>query len=196
MGALPTTRASLLLRLRDAGDDEAWRQFVGLYAPLVYAYARRRQVQEADAADLTQEVLRSVAKAAGRLEYDPRRGSFRAWLYTVTRNKLHDLRERQQRGQGAGGTAAHERLEQEPARDDEDAWDLEFRRRVFSVAAQQVQREFSAATWQAFWRSAVDGAKPQEVAGQLGISVGAVYIAKSRVQARIKERVHELADEE
>src|SRR4051812_17853344 len=83
-----TTRVSLLVRIRDRGDEEAWRQFVALYAPLVYGFARRRGLQDADAADLTQAVLRSVATAAGRLEYDPRRGSFRSWLFTVTRNPL------------------------------------------------------------------------------------------------------------
>jgi RNA polymerase sigma-70 factor (ECF subfamily) len=193
MSHLPTTRASLLVRLRDAGDAEAWRQFVQIYAPVVYAYARRRQLQDADAADLTQEVLRSVARTARALDYDPGRGSFRSWLFTVARNKLIDFRERLSRGQGEGGTSAHERLEQQPARDDEALWDEEFRRHVFALAAEQVRVEFAESTWQAFWQAAVDGRKPQEIAAELGLSVGAVYIAKSRVVARLKERVRELA---
>src|SRR5205823_3239375 len=89
MDELPATRASLLVRIRDGQDAEAWRQFVRVYAPVVYGFARKRGLQDADAADLMQEVLRSVAAAAGHLEYDPRRGSFRGWLYTVTRNKLY-----------------------------------------------------------------------------------------------------------
>src|SRR5437588_509207 len=81
----PVTRASLLVRIRDGRDRDAWRQFVRLYAPVVYGFARKRGLQDADAADLMQEVFRSVAAAAGRLDYDPARGTFRSWLYTVTR---------------------------------------------------------------------------------------------------------------
>src|SRR5206468_782748 len=93
----PVTRASLLVRIRDGRDTEAWQEFVRLYAPVIYGFARRRGLQDADAADLMQEVLRSVAAAADRLDYDPRRGTFRAWLFTVTRNKLYNLLDGQRR---------------------------------------------------------------------------------------------------
>src|SRR5262245_14457110 len=103
MPSAPETRPSLLVRLRDPGDGEAWQLFVGLYAPLVYGLGRKRGLQDADAADLTQEVFRTVADAVRRLEYDPRKGTFRGWLYTVARRKLCDLaaRERHQ-PRGAG----------------------------------------------------------------------------------------------
>jgi RNA polymerase sigma-70 factor (ECF subfamily) len=195
MSDLPTTRASLLVRLRDPGDGEAWRQFVRLYAPVVYAFARRRQLQDADAADLTQEVLGGIMKSARRLAYDPARGSFRAWLFTVTRNKLIDLRQRQRRGQGAGGSSANEMFDRQPAPEDEAVWDEEFRRHLFATAAELIRGEFEEATWKAFWETAVSGRKPAEVAAELGLSVGAVYVAKSRVQARLKQRVSELEDE-
>src|SRR5215510_11939375 len=84
----PATRVSLLVRLRDGSDAEAWHEFVHLYAPVIYGFARKRGLQDADAADLMQEVLRSVSTAAQRLEYDPSRGTFRGWLFTVTRNKV------------------------------------------------------------------------------------------------------------
>src|SRR3954467_1636548 len=99
----PATRASLLVRLRDAGDTGAWQEFVKLYAALIYGFARKRGLQDADAADLMQDVLRAVANASARLEYDPARGSFRSWLFTVTRNKLYnflDGRRRQVLGSG------------------------------------------------------------------------------------------------
>jgi RNA polymerase sigma-70 factor (ECF subfamily) len=192
MSTAPSTRASLLVRLRDPGDDDAWRQFVQLYAPVVYGFARQRQLQDADAADLTQEVLRSVMTSAGRLDYDPARGSFRGWLFTVTRNKFLDLRERQRRGQGRGGTSAQAILADLPAPEEEALWDEEFRRRLFAAAAEQVREEFEEPSWQAFWATAIDGKKAADVAGELGLSVGAVYIAKSRIQARLKERVTEL----
>src|SRR5439155_20638678 len=88
MAEFPPTRASLLVRLRDPRDEQAWAQFVDLYAPLIYGYARKQGLQDADAADLSQEVFRAIAGAVGRLEYDPARGSFRNWLFTVVRHKL------------------------------------------------------------------------------------------------------------
>src|SRR3954447_24581317 len=155
----PPTRASLLVRIRDGRDHEAWRQFVQVYAPVVYGFARKRGLQDADAADLMQEVLRSVASAAGRLNYDPKRGSFRGWLYTVTRNKLYnflDGRRRQVRGSGDSG--AQELLEGQAAPDvgTESLWDREYERRLSALAMERVRGEFQEATWRAFWLTAVE----------------------------------------
>ena len=86
----PETRPSLLLRIRDAQDHAAWVEFVEVYAPLVHAYARTRGLQDADAADVTQDVLQAVANHAERFDYDPSRGSFRGWLFRITLNKLRD----------------------------------------------------------------------------------------------------------
>src|SRR5713101_6516940 len=109
----PATRASLLVRLRDGGDADAWQEFVHLYAPIIYGFARKRGLQDADAADLMQEVLRSVSSAAPRLEYDPGRGTFRGWLFTVTRNKvLNFLESRSRRVLGSGDSRVQQRLEQ------------------------------------------------------------------------------------
>ncbi len=93
MSDSPGTRPSLLVRIRDPGDREAWRQFVALYAPLIHSLCRQRGLQDADAADLTQEVLRAVVAAVPGLVYDPVRGSFRGWLDTVTCHRLHDFRD-------------------------------------------------------------------------------------------------------
>src|SRR5579859_5412636 len=111
-----TTRPSLLVRIRDHGDRQAWAEFIDIYAPMVYGYAQKQGLQEADAADLTQEVLRAVARAVPRLEYDPSRGSFRGWLFAVVRNKLRDWYAAQRRHPpGSGDTDVHQRLEQQPA---------------------------------------------------------------------------------
>src|SRR3954466_12382980 len=109
----PATRASLLVRLRDGADADAWREFAHLYAPVIYGFARKRGLQDADAADLMQEVLRAVSSAMHRLEYDPVRGTFRGWLFTVTRNKVFNfLESRNRRVLGSGDSRVQQRLEQ------------------------------------------------------------------------------------
>jgi RNA polymerase sigma-70 factor (ECF subfamily) len=198
MEEAPATRPSLLVRLRDPNDRDAWRQFVELYASLVYGFARKRGLQDADAADLMQEVLRSVAGAAGRLDYDPQRGTFRGWLYTVTRNKLFSFLDgRRRKERGSGDPAQQELLEGLPdGADDAAEWEREYRRRLFAFAAEQVRGEFQEKTWQAFWQTAVDGEGAREVGGRLGMSPGAVHVAKSRVLARLRRQVQQLQEEE
>jgi RNA polymerase sigma-70 factor (ECF subfamily) len=187
----PPTRPSLLVRLRDARDGDAWRQFVELYAPLVYRYARRHRLQDADAADLTQEVLRAVSGAVGRLEYDPGRGSFRGWVFTLAHRRLCDfLTRRRRQEQGSGDSATRGLLDDLPA-PEEEQWERDYERRLFVWAAERARGEFREATWQAFWQTAVEGRPAAEVARALATSVGAVYIAKSRVQARLKGLVQE-----
>src|SRR5262249_26466476 len=152
-----STRPSLLVRIRDLQDQEAWREFVDIYGPVVYGFARKRGLQEADAGDLTQEVLRAVAAAAGRLVYDPHKGWFRGWLYGVARHKLHDfLTGRRRQCQGSGDTGVQELLEEQPAPGDEALWDEEYQQRLFTWAAERVRQQFEESTWQAFWRVAVE----------------------------------------
>jgi RNA polymerase sigma-70 factor (ECF subfamily) len=193
----PQTRPSLLVRLKDAADHEAWRQLVELYAPLVYRFVRRRGLQDADAADLTQEVLRAIAGAAGDFEYDPQRGTFRGWLFTVARNKLHTFLKRQHRRRQHTEEVSEQRLLQEPAPDDEIAlWEQEYEQRLFDWAAEQVRGYFQDSTWEAFWHTAVEGRAAKDVAERLGLSIGAVYIARSRVLARLREQVQLLEEGE
>ena len=197
MANSPSTPPSLLVSIRDCQNGAAWSQFVEIYAPVIYGYARRHGLQDADAADLTQEVLRALSSSAGKLDYNPQRGSFRGWLFTVARNKLRDLLARNQRpGKGTGDTTIQELLDNEPAGADEIArWDREYEQRVFAFASEQVQRDVQSTTWQAFWKTAVEGKPGKDVAPQLGMSVAAVYLAKSRVMARLKDKVSELTDE-
>jgi RNA polymerase sigma factor (sigma-70 family) len=193
-----STRPSLLVRIRDRGDRAAWGQFADIYTPLLLRFARRHGLQEADANDLVQEVLKAVTTAAERLEYDPRRGSFRGWLYQVARSKLSNLlAARARQAQGSGDSAVQGLLEQQPAplADDSAEWDAEYERRLFAWAAEQVRADFQEKTWQAFWLTAVEGRPAAQVAAALGLSVGAVYVAKSRVMARLKEQVQELHEE-
>jgi RNA polymerase sigma-70 factor (ECF subfamily) len=189
----PLTRPSLLVRIRDAGDREAWRQFVEVYAPLVYKFARRRGLQDADAADLTQDVLQAVAGASKRLVYDPERGTFRAWLYTVARNKLRNFLLARQRRRDDGDPGL---LDDQPAREEVEAWEKEYEQRLFDWAAERVRGHFHGSTWRAFWMTAVEGRGATETASALGLSVGAVYIAKSRVLARLREEIKQVTNTE
>jgi RNA polymerase sigma-70 factor (ECF subfamily) len=184
----PATQPSLLIRLRDPGDAPAWSQFVDVYGPLIFGFGRRRGLQDADAADLTQEVLARVSQAVRKLEYDPGRGSFRGWLYTVTRNCFLAFVQRKRRHEHAAA-GADLALADLPAPDDEDAWRDEYRRRLFSWAAAQVEAEVSAEAWQAFWQTGVLGRAAQDVATELGMTLAAVYMAKSRTLARIRRHI-------
>jgi RNA polymerase sigma-70 factor (ECF subfamily) len=191
----PLTRASLLLRLRDPKDQEAWQQFLDIYSMLIYRFARKRGLQDADAADLMQEVLRSVSSAIGRLNYDSSRGSFRNWLYTITRNKLHSFLDRQRRlVRGSGDTGVQHRLEEEALPEKDSWWEQEYEQRLFEWAADRVHQNSSEAIWQAFWQTAVEGKSPKEVAQGLGMSVGSVYVAKSRVLAQVREQIRQVHD--
>jgi len=193
----PATRVSLILRLRDPADTVAWHEFVTLYEPLVYHLARRKGLQDADARDLCQEVLLTVARAVHTLKPDPALGTFRGWLFRITRNLLVNYLTRQPQPRGSGATSVQELLEAQPSADPSATavFEAEYRRRVFRWAADAIQHEFTPSTWQAFWQTAVVGRPPKEVASELSLSVGAVYIARSRILARLRQRIEELGDE-
>lgn len=196
MAEPPVTRVTLLARIKDGRDTDAWREFVQLYGPVVYRFARNRGLQDADAADLMQDVLRSVARNAHRMDYDPQRGTFRGWLYTVTRNKIYNfLSSQRNRPRGSGDTDAYERLDATPARDDDgpDAdWEKEYQRELSARAMEIVKSEFQPNTWAAFWQTAVEGKAAAEVGEHLNMSPGAVYVAKSRVLARLRDEVQKM----
>lgn len=191
MANIPLTRASLLLRLRDPHNAVAWREFVELYAPLVYGYALKQGLQDADAADLSQEVLHAVAMGISRLEYDPAQGAFRNWLFTIVRRKISKWRVAQVgRAQGSGDLATQLLLETHLSPDTTEAeWRAEWEQRLFTWACERVRREVSATSWQAFWRTAVDCRAGKDVAAELGLTVAAVYHARSRILARLKDLV-------
>jgi RNA polymerase sigma factor (sigma-70 family) len=196
MAELPSTRPSLLVRIRDLQAHQAWREFVEVYGPVVYGFARKRGLQAADAGDLTQEVLRAIAAVAGRLHYDPQKGWFRSWLYTVARNKLHDfLLARRRQCQGSGDSKVQLLLEEQPAQQEEALWDEEYQQQLFAWAADRVRQRFENTTWQAFWQVAVEGQNPKRAAATLGLTLAAVYMAKSRVLTALRKEIEQLLDD-
>jgi RNA polymerase sigma-70 factor (ECF subfamily) len=198
MAEFPPTCVSLLVRLRNPQDDGAWREFMNLYAPLVYGYARKQGLQDADAADLCQDVLGAVAASIHRLDYDPQRGAFRNWLFTLVRRKLANWWTAQERRTPGSGDTATQRLLAQCAEPEtaEQEWDADWEQQVFAWACEQVRPTVSEATWQAFRRTAVAGHPASQVAAELGVSIGAVYVARSRVLARLKEVVQSAQSEE
>jgi RNA polymerase sigma factor (sigma-70 family) len=198
MSEPPATRPSLLVRLRDPQDERAWGEFVEIYGPLVHRLARRRGLQDADAADLGQDVFRAVAGAIERYDPDPAKGSFRGWLSTIARNLIVNLLDAQRRHpRGSGDTEVRRLLEEQPAPDPQQSalFDAEYRLRVLDWAAERVRDEFPAATWQAFWKTGVEGQPAQDAARALGLSVGTVYQYKSRVVARIRREISRVEGE-
>ncbi len=193
-----TTQPSLLLRIRDQRDADSWSQFVAAYRPLVIGFLRRRGLQDADAADLAQEVLTRVAAAIEAFEYDPDKGSFRGWLFTIVENCRRRFAAYEQAGpRGSGDTRMLCILKQQPARGTyeaaaEDDWNREYQRHLLQRAADQVCDEFQDNTWRAFWATAVEGREPKVVAQELGLSIAAVYMAKHRVTSRLREKIHYL----
>jgi RNA polymerase sigma factor (sigma-70 family) len=194
MYEMPATRHSLLVRLYDPQDEQAWTEFLEIYEPLIYRLARRRGFQDADADDLSQEIFRSVAAAVERWRLNPDRGSFRAWLFLIARNAMiNALKKKQRRPQATGDTQFRLLLESQPAPDDAAAMvEAEYERDLFHWAAEQIRGEFRPSTWQAFWLTGVEGHTPQAAANSVGLSVGAVYIARSRVMARLKEKIEQV----
>lgn len=195
----PVTRASLLVRLKDRSNHAAWGEFVDLYGPVIYGFARGRGLQDADASDMMQDVLRSVAGAMEGLDYDPRKGNFRGWLFTITRNKVFNhLLSRRGKARGTGDSDVQALLAEQPDNQPglEAGWERDYQRRVTALAMDRLKPEFQEKTWDAFWQTAVLGKPPAEVARALSMSPGAVYVAKSRVLARLKDEVQSIIAED
>lgn len=194
----PDTRASLILRLSNAADVEAWDEFVLIYEPLILRLGRRHGLQEADAEELVQEVFLAVSRAVSRWNGDPARGRFRGWLFRIARNLLINvLTRRRFQVIGSGDSAMRRLLDEQaaPSNGESRELDLELRRELFRRAAQVVRDTVSETTWQAFWQTSVEARPIADVAQALGITVGGVYIARSRVMARFRDEVRRLTVE-
>ncbi len=190
----PETRVSLIGKLNDPASDEAWTEFARLYRPLVIRIARAKGLQHADAEDLAQEVLATVGRAIGSFDADAD-GSFRGWLFTITRNLCVNHLTRPRGPIGSGDSEMQRMLQEQPA--DEATvtlFQIEHRRLRFQQAAEQIKSQFNESTWLSFWLTAVAGRSIESVANELGKTNGAVRVARCRVLAKLKETINESLD--
>ena len=190
------TRISLLFRAQ-TGEENAWKDLTDLYRPLIIAWLNRQGVPAGDLEDLTQDVFLSVVKNLPTFQHSGRRGAFRSWLRTIICSRTADYWRAVDAGtKASGGSAATAALQQiaDPDSDLNHQWDEEHDRYVLNCLLDLVEEEFEPATLRAFRRLALDGASGAETAEELGLSVTAVYVAKSRVLQRIRQEAEGLID--
>ena len=192
MSLAPETRITLIQRLQQGGDDAAWEEFTAIYRPVIVRFALRRQLQRADAEDIAQQVLLSVSRKISKWKFDPARARFRTWLQTVIRNATINAVSRKPWDQAAGGKTAVQHLSQHPDQEEQNRFNTEWRQETLRWAAAQVRAEFEPGTWIAFWETSVEGVSAKEAAQRTGKTIGAVYIARTRVMQRIKQKIAEL----
>jgi RNA polymerase sigma-70 factor (ECF subfamily) len=183
-----------LLAAAQADDPAAWSRLVTLYSPLVAAWCGRWGVARQDVMDVVQDVFAAVARNLKRFRKEQPQDTFRGWLATIARNKVRDyFRRRGDEPSAAGGTEAWLRISQvcdgngrpeESDRADADAFD-----QVLLRALDSIRGEFQERTWQAFWRTVVDGQAAADVAAELAMQPGAVRVSKSRVLWRLRREL-------
>lgn len=184
------TSISLLDSLRRTPNEMLWRRLVEVYSPLVRGWLSRYALLEQDADDLAQEILAVVVRKLPEFERQPRTGAFRRWLLGITVNCLHEFwRSRRLRGVSPGGTAFLEKLREleDPHSSLSRIWDREHDRHVAWHLLEEIRAQFEPTTWEAFRRVAIDGQTAAQAAAELGMTLNAVFIAKSRVMTRLRQ---------
>jgi RNA polymerase sigma-70 factor (ECF subfamily) len=188
---MTNTSSSLLERLRQPFESEAWARFVALYTPLIYSWGRRVGLQEPDAADLVQDVFVTLLQVLPTFAYDRKRG-FRKWLRTVTINRWRKDRKRSERRMVQGQEGHPDPV---AVGDDLEAcWEAEYQQHLASQALRLMRTDFEETTWKACWETCAAGRNAADVAAELGLSIGAVYAAKFRVLNRLRREMQGLLD--
>lgn len=193
---MSSTSASLLERIRHDPAASQWQTLVEIYDPLIRSWLKRQSVLASDADDLVQEVLTVVARRLKDFEHNGRTGAFRNWLRTVTVNCVRDFWRSKKREHAASGQV-QDLLDQltDPHSGLSQNWDQEHDRYVTKLLLSRLRGEFEPTTWQAFERVALDGTPAAQVATELNLTVNAVFIAKSRILARLRQESRGLIDD-
>ena len=186
------TSRSLIKRVQN-NDQESWNSLCDIYVPLVYGWARKSQLQESDSQDIVQDVFRNVATGLKNFQYDGGKGTFRGWLWTITRNAIrkHFNHLSDQVANAEGGTRAMQKIGDVPDWIDSDSDEPKIDEReetaLLKRALKMVENDFAPHIWQAFWRFTIEGETAKDVAEDLGMSTCGVRQAKFRVLARLRE---------
>lgn len=187
-----STSSSLLERAR-AQDPSAWQRLADLYGPLIYRWCRSVGLKPEDAADVVQDVFRSVAGHLGRFRKERPGDSFRGWLWTIARNKMRDhFRRRKDRPQAAGGTDAQRQMLNWAAPDEpsaSSASESRLGRTPVQLALEAIRGDFGENAWKAFWMTTIEQHSSQDVARELGMTANAVRLAKSRILKRLRQEL-------
>lgn len=201
MTQFPETRESLIVQIKDPSNRDAWGKFVDLYRPVIHRIALARGLQDADAQDLTQQVLMAVAASIGRWEKSTESTRFRHWLRRVTRNAILNAISRRPPDQATGTSSYQNILTKIPERTDHSLDDetdslieLEYRRELYLRAAAIVRTDVDPITWQAFERTVIGGISNAQAAQELGKSIGTIYAARSRVMKRLRTAIAEIEE--
>lgn len=192
----PETHPSLIVRLKDPRNERAWEEFLCIYEPFLNQLVRRRGTPERHVLDVTQQVLLAIARSVNGWSDDGRAASFRRWLGRVARNVVIKFMTHERRQvTGQGGTDFSERLRHAPDVATDDRGQQEYERELIVWAADLVRSEFRETSWRAFWATQVEGRGVAEVAAELGVSSGSIYMSRSRILARIRTKVAEILDD-
>lgn len=190
MKQTPNTRYSLIEKLQSPEDAEAWEEFAAIYQPIIFEACLSKGMQYADANDVTQDVLARVAKVIHKFDAGHAQVTFRGWLYRLTRNLVVDFFRHREKDLLAKASLDFDDSLAFPVDCEESRqFDINFRRRMFVMVAKQVQSSSLEKTWTAFWETEIERRPVVEVAEELGISSGAVYVARSRIIARMRKEV-------
>jgi RNA polymerase sigma-70 factor (ECF subfamily) len=190
----PETRHSLIVRLKDERNELAWTEFACLYEPFLYRLCERQGVPQHHVPDVVQQILLAVAKSVDRWKYDTQTASFRRWLSTVARNIVIKFMTKERKHGGAKGGTEVVELMQAVADEPDQEQIRRYEHELIVWAAEQVKSEFIDSSWAAFWATTIDGRSVNEVALELKITPGSIYMSRSRIMARIKSKVSEVID--
>jgi RNA polymerase sigma-70 factor, ECF subfamily len=191
----PETRPSLILRLKGERNELAWTEFLAIYESFLRQLVSRQGIVERDVSDATQQLLAAIARSVEGWQDDGSPASFRRWLHRVARNVVIKFLARERRQvHGRGGTDFCELLQQVPQQPSEDQLRA-YEHELVVWAAQQVHEEFQQTSWKAFWETLVAGRAVGEVARELGVTPGSIYMSRSRIMARIRTKIREVDDD-
>lgn len=186
--AHPETRASLLQRVRDPADNEAWREFFNIYRPLIYRYGRLRGLSRADADEVVQKCMTKLVDKMPQFEYSSTKGGFKFWLRRVTNNLITDI-QRKRKTQLAESGDFRRPQEREPSVDE--LWEREWERKHLQHFLHELEGRIAPTTYKAFEYYVLSDWPVERVMSELGVTADQVYAAKSRVTRKLRDMMKE-----